>query len=207
MSTDVEQARDDLAFMRGLVSGGEKFQATAGEIFMWAGFLYGAQCVGQWLNVVGAVTLSPLGHLIVGFGPTVIFLGFLSVVIWRERNAPKGGPATRALNAVFTGAGLANLVLAVVFAYGAYKEQSMTVWLYHPVVVCMFQGVAWYVAWTIRKRVWVGLVSIGWFALTITLGVTIYDIGAFLLTLAIALFLLMMLPGYVMMRLARKAEA
>lgn len=207
MSTDIEQARDDLAFMRGLVSGGEKFQANAGKLFMWAGFLYGMQCVGQWLAYIGAVNLSTLGHLVLGFGPTAIFLIIIGMVIWKERNAPKGGPTTRALNAVFQGAGIANLVLALVFAYGAYKAQSGTVWLYHPVVVCMFQGVAWYVAWTVRKRAWVGLVSFGWFAVTLALGVMIDNVGAFLLTIAIALFVLLMLPGYAMMRLARDAEA
>jgi hypothetical protein len=207
MTAELDQARDDLAFMRSLVSGGDKFQATAGELFLWAGFLYGLQCVGQWLDVVGAVHLPPLGQLIVGFSPTAIFLVIVGKVIWKERKAPKGGPTTRALSAVFQGAGLANLVLAFVFAYGAYKTQSMTVWLYHPVVVCMFQGVAWYVAWTIRKRAWVGFVSLGWFAVTIALGVTIDNVGAFLLIIAVALFVLMMVPGYAMMRLGRQANA
>jgi hypothetical protein len=207
MTSELDQARDDLAFMRSLVSGGERFQATAGELFLWAGVLYGLQCVGQWLDVIGAIHLPPLGHLIVGFGPTAIFLVIVGVVIWRERKAPKGGPATRALTAVFTGAGLANLVMAFVFAYGAYKAQNFTVWLYHPIVVCMFQGVAWYVAWTIRRRAWVGLVSLGWFAVTIALGVTIDNPGAFLLIIAVALFLLMALPGYAMMRLGRQANA
>lgn len=207
MTAELEQARDDLAFMRSLVSGGERFQANAGKLFMWAGVLYGLQCVGQWLDYTGAVNLPPLSQLVLGFGPTAIFLVIIGTVIWKERKAPKGGPTTRALTAVFQGAGLANLVLAFVFAYGAHKAQSVTVWLYHPVVVCMFQGVAWYVAWTIRRRAWVGLVSLGWFAVTIALGVMIDDAGAFLLTIAVALFLLMALPGYAMMRIAQQANA
>lgn len=207
MTTELDQARDDLAFMRSLVSGGERFQATAGEIFIWAGVLYGLQCVGQWLDVIGAVRLPPLGQLILGFGPTAIFLVVIAVVIWRERKAPKGGPTTRALNAAFQGAGLANLVMAFVFAYGAHRAQDFSVWLYHPVVVCMFQGVAWYVAWTIRGRAWVGFVSLGWFAVTVALGVTIDNIGAFLLIIAIALFGLMAIPGYAMMRLGQRGGA
>jgi hypothetical protein len=207
MTAEFDQARDDLAFMRSLVSGGEKFQAAAGELFLWAGLLYGFQCVGQWLAYVGAFNLPPIGHLILGFGPTAVFLVVVAKVIWRERKAPKGGPTTRALNAVFQGAGIANLVMALVFAYGAHRAQDFTVWLYHPVVVCMFQGVAWYVAWVIRKRAWLGAVSLGWFAVTVALGLAIGNTGAFLLIIAAALFALMAAPGYAMMRLAKRAEA
>ena len=207
MTAEHDQARDDLAFMRSLIGGGEKFQATAGELFMWAGTLYGLQCLGEWLDTVGVIQLPPLGHLFLGVAPTAVFLIVLTRVIWRDRKAPKGGPTTRALTAVFTGAGIANLILAVVFAFGAHVEQSMTVWLYHPVVVCLFQGVAWYVAWSMRKRAWVGLVALGWFALTLTLGVTIYNVGAFLLTLGVGLILLMAIPGYAMTRIAKQSGA
>jgi hypothetical protein len=108
------------------------------------------------------------------------------------------------MEAVFQGAGLANLVLAFVFAYGAHKAQSITIWLYHPIVVCMFQGVAWFVAWAIRRRAWLGLVSIGWFATTVACGVLVNDHAAFLLTIGVALILLMAIPGYVMMRMAKR---
>jgi hypothetical protein len=132
-----------------------------------------------------------------------VFLGVVAWVVWRERGQKQHGVGARALNAVFTGAGLANLVLAIVFQYGAFKTQNFIIWLYHPVVVCMFQGVAWYVAWTIQKRAWLGAVSFGWFAATIACGLLIDQIGYFLLTLGIALILLMGVPGYVMMRAAK----
>jgi hypothetical protein len=61
--------------------------------------------------------------------------------------------------------------MAFVFAYGAQKAESFGLWLYHPIVVCMFQGVAWYVAWVVLKRAWVGLVAAGWFVTTVTLGI------------------------------------
>lgn len=207
MTTEFDRARDDLAFMRSLVSGGERFQAAAGKVFLWAGVIYGLQCVGHWLDIAGLIKLPPLGMLALSFGPTLVFLVFVGFVIWEDRKAPKGGPTARALNAVFQGAGLANLVMAFVFAYGAHKAQNFTVWLYHPVVVCMFQGVAWYVAWTIRRRAWVGLVSLGWFAVTVALGVTIDNPGAFLLIIAVALFGLMAIPGYAMMRLGQRGSA
>ncbi|MEE2691841.1 MAG: hypothetical protein VX640_09920 [Pseudomonadota bacterium] len=202
---DIAEARGDLAFMRSLVNGGGQFQTVAGEIFIWAGLLYGLQCLANWLDVVGVVKFSQPAMLAVSFGPTFVFLAVLGVVIWRERKAPKSAGSSRALEAVFQGAGIANLVLAVVFAYGAHLTQSITVWLYHPVVVCVFQGVAWYVAWTVRKRAWLGLVSLGWFAVSIACGVLIESPDKFLLTLGVALFVLMAIPGYAMMRAGKQA--
>lgn len=203
--TDLAEARGDLAFMRSLVSGGGQFQTVAGEIFIWAGLLYGLQCLGQWLDVAGIVSFSQPAMLALSFGPTAVFLIVLAVVIWRERKAPKSAGASRALESVFQGAGIANLVLALVFAYGAHLTQSITVWLYHPVVVCVFQGVAWYVAWTVRKRAWLGFVSLGWFAVSFACGVLIANPSAFLLTLGVALILLMALPGYAMRRAGKQA--
>jgi hypothetical protein len=205
MNAELESARDDLAYMRALVSGGGRFPAIAGELFLWAGLLYGLQCIGHWLDVVGAVELPPLGMLALSFGPTILFLVVMGLLIWKSRKEPRQrGVAARAMEAVFQGAGLANLVLAFVFAYGAHKAQSITIWLYHPIVVCMFQGVAWFVAWAIRRRAWLGLVSIGWFATTVACGVLVNDHAAFLLTIGVALILLMAIPGYVMMRMAKR---
>lgn len=206
MSTELDSAREDLAFMRALVSGGGHLPATAGELFMWGGILYGLQCLGHWLNIVGYLPLQGMGHLLLGFGPTIVFVAILGFVIWRERSAKQSGVAARALNAVFQGAGLANLVMAFVFAYGANVAESMTIWLYHPVVVCMFQGVAWYVTWVIRRRAWLGFVALGWFATTVACGVLINNIALFLLVLGVGLLACMAIPGYAIMRLA-KAQA
>jgi len=203
--SDLAEARDDLAFMRSLVSGGGQFQTVAGEIFIWAGLLYGLQCLLSWLDVAGVVSFSQSAMLVVSFGPTFVFLVVLGIVIWRERKAPKSAGALRALEAVFQGAGIANLVLALVFAYGAHLTQSITVWLYHPVVVCVFQGVAWYVAWIVRKRAWLGLVSLGWFAVSLACGLLVQSPDKFLLTIGVALILLMALPGYAMRRAGKQA--
>lgn len=205
MASDIQSARDDLAYLRGLVSGGSAMQATIGMAFMWAGALYGLQCFLHYLQVQGLVpSEGPVASLI-ALGPTVVFIAVLTWIIWKDRKSPQGGVGARALGAVFQGAGLANLVMAFVFAYGATKFETPGLWLYHPIVVCMFQGVAWYVAFNILRRFWLGLVAAGWFAMTIALGVVVGDGGAFLLVLAIGLLLLMAIPGWVMWRGAKKS--
>lgn len=142
----------------------------------------------------------------IAFVPTAVFCVILGIIIWKDRKKPPTSAAARSLNAVFQGAGLANLVMAFVFGYGAAKAENFGLWLYHPIVVCMFQGVAWYVAWNIMRQAWLALVAAGWFITTITLGIAVFgDIGAYLLTLGLALILLMAVPGAVIWRRAKKS--
>jgi len=207
MTSDVQTARDDLAYLRGLVSSGTgPMQSTIGEAFLWAGLLFGSQCFLHWLQTQGLAPSEGLAALAISLLPTIIFCVVLTLIIWKDRKSKVTGVASRALGAVFQGAGLANLVMALVFAYGASRAESFALWLYHPIVVCMFQGVAWYVAWVILRRAWIGLVAAGWFATTVGLGVAVFaDIGAYLLTLSIALIVLMAIPGWVMWRGAKTA--
>ncbi len=205
MASDLETARDDLAYMRALVSSTERMQKTIGEVFFWAGLLYGAQCLLHWLQTLSLAPQEGRAALAIVIVPTVIFIGVLVMIIVRDRKTPPGGPAARALESVFQGAGIANLVMAFVFAYGAQAFDAPGLWLYHPVVVCMFQGVAWFVAFNVLRKSWLGFVAAGWFATTIALGVLMSNIGAFVLVLAIALSVLMMIPGWIIWRGAARA--
>ncbi|MEZ5958223.1 MAG: hypothetical protein R3C27_13545 [Hyphomonadaceae bacterium] len=206
MTSDLQSARDDLAYMRTLVTGSGPLQATMGEAFMWAGAIYGGQCLLHWLQTLHVMPEVGLSALAIAVGPTLIFCIVLGFIIWKDRKKPPGGVASRALTAVFQGAGLANLVMAFVLGYGAQKSESFGLWLYHPIVVCMFQGVAWYVAWIVLKRAWLGLVAAGWFVMTVALGVTVFgDIGSYLLVLGVGLITLMGVPGFVIWRSATKA--
>lgn len=206
MASDVQTARDDLAFMRGLVGGTGPTQAIIGECFFWAGLIFGSQCFLHWLQVLNVAPSEGPAALAIAWIPTILFCGILTVIIWKNRKTKVTGVAARALGAVFQGAGLANLVMAFVFAYGASKAESFGLWLYHPIVVCMFQGVAWFVAWVILRRTWLGFAAAGWFVTTVALGVAVYaSIGAYLLILSIALIVLMAIPGWVIWRGAKRA--
>jgi hypothetical protein len=206
MASDLQSARDDLAYLRGLVSGTGAMQATIGECFVWAGALYGGQCFLHWLQVLGLAPQGGLPALAIAWIPTIVFCAVLTVIIWKDRKTKVVGVGARALGAVFQGAGLANLVMAFVFGYGSARSENFGLWLYHPIVVCMFQGVAWFVAWQILRKTWLGFVAAGWFVTTAALGVAVFgDIGTYLLILSIALIVLMAIPGWVIWRGAKKA--
>ena len=193
----------DLAFVKALVTEGSRVQISGGALYLAGGVCYGLQCLAQWAHLVGIVNLGLWGNLIAGFLPTIVFLAVMSVILWRDRKVPKNGVATRALNAAFSSAGLANLFMVGVFAYVAITEKSMLIWLLYPITVCAFQGAVWYTAYMIRKQIWLAVISAGWFVTTLTLG---FLIGTphYVLVLGLALSGIMGGGGWYMMKQARK---
>ncbi|MDC7683519.1 hypothetical protein PQU92_09545 [Asticcacaulis sp. BYS171W] len=203
-SDDGLATRADLAFVRALVDQAPKAQGSAGLLFMVGGGAYGVQCLVYWGEIAGFYRLPPLAGLLTAILPIVIFLVPMIWVIIKERGQQAAGVATRAMNAAYASTGLVNLVMILVFGTIATREKSMLIWLIYPIVICALQGGAWYVAYMIRRKLWLMAVAIGWFAAAATLGFIIHDIGSYLLGLALALIGLMGVPGYVMWRLAKR---
>jgi len=199
-----ETLHDNLAFVRALVSEGGQVQASAGAAFLAGGLLYGAQCLLNWMQILGWLPGGAGPSLFVGIAPTVIFLIVICVLFWRDRKNRQEGVATRALSAAFGSAGLANIFMVAVFGYNAFVEKSLTVWLFYPVVVCAFQGAVWYIAYMIRRKLWLAGVSAGWFVTTLALGLLVHQIQWYILVLGLALLLIMGGSGYGLMRSARQ---
>lgn len=206
MTHDSEDAAKDLAFLRALVSEGPKAQETAGTIFLAAGLIYGLDCLAYWAQMAFAVPLAPFMWPVLAIAPVVAFLAVIVWVVVRDRKHRTQGVATRALNAAYLSAGLANLVLIIVFGYVAASEKSMLIWLLYPAVMCAFLGAVWYVAWMIRKTAWMALVCAGWLAVAIALGLLIHHVDTYLLVLGVALIVLMGGSGQAMRRNAGRHQ-
>jgi hypothetical protein len=205
MNDETKTALEDLSFLRGLVEkgdGGSGMGFAVGEAYLAAGLLYGLQVVGHLANAHGLLPLNGLGQLALGIGPTVIFLGVM-VWIWRRHPAQPGGLIGKAVGAGFAAAGLANLALIAMFAYLAFHQQSLLTWLIYPAVVFVLQGAAWVVAFMLRRRAWLLAVGLGWFAEGIAMAMTLGS-EAYLWILGLGLLGLMAIPGWVLMRLARR---
>ncbi len=195
----------NLAFARALVSEGPRLQAANGQVFLAAGLVYGLDCLAYWGQMAFHIDMPRIVWLLLSVVPPVIVLAVIAYVIWRDRRVGQQGAATRALNAAFTSIGLANLAMIVTFGYVATSEKSMLIWLLYPGVMCAFLGAVWYVAYMVRKKLWLAFVSAGWFATTLALGFMIHDRATYLLILGLALLVLMAGSGWTMMQLAKKA--
>ncbi|ESQ85897.1 hypothetical protein AEAC466_01580 [Asticcacaulis sp. AC466] len=203
MSEKKDTFEADLAFMRSLVSEGGRAEMSGGIVFFWAGLFYGLQCLVQWANLVELIRLNALGQLSAAILPTVALLVLIGWVMWRDRKQGPKGVATRAMNAAFGSAGLANCFIVVVFGYWAVNEKSFLIWALYPVVICAIQGAVWYTAYMIRKKIWLAGVSAGWFITTLVLGVLAKS-PHYVLAIGIALIVLMSGAGLTMMKLAKK---
>jgi hypothetical protein len=205
MNEDLRTAQDDLAFMRGLVQGDEGGggQAMLGEAFLAGGIIYGLQTLGHWAQGLGLLKLPGWGGIALGAGPSFVFLFLLAWIGWRARRSRPVGAAARGVGAAFSVTGLANICLILIIGRVALEQKSLLIWLIYPCVVFVLQGAAWLIAAQIRKRGWYAAVGVGWLAASVAMG---FSLGHSWLPgiVVFALLVLMALPGYVLMRLARR---
>ncbi len=206
MSDELETAREDLAFMRALAETPAQPNATMGFALCAAGLIYGFQTLVQWAVWAGYFSLPGPLYLVFVIGCTLTFLGVLGVIIWRNRNNPSKSVSARAYESAFEGAGIANVIIVLFFVIVSMRYSDPGLWYYYTPVIFALQGGAWFVGFRLRKRLWLGAVSAGWFVAALTLGVTAHS-GTYVLIIALSLFLLLALPGWIMMRLAKTASA
>lgn len=204
MNEPTASIQDDLAFMRALAGGGgTSFLRNFGEVYLATGVCYALQILGHGAQLAFGWFTEPLAASILGGGPTIIVLALIARINWRRRNTSGTGTVAKAVGAMFGAVGIANLVMVAVVGLQAWRMQSLQVWLIYPCIVMAFQGAAWMAAWTLRRRGWMGLVGLGWFATAIAMGAFIPNMAGYLLALFAGLVLCMALPGYAMMRTFR----
>lgn len=203
-------AEADLAFLRGVVEGGGRPRLTMGVVFLVGGLLYGVQCLFHLGQIAGLVRWPDWANLtfLVSITGAV-----LAAIVWAALHDRKAGmnsrstpTISRAMNGAFSGAGMANLAVIIVFGVGATRDQDFAIWLYYAAVIFAFQSVAWFMAWTLKRKLWMGLVSGGHWITAVALGVLVREPVAYLAVCTAALFLLFALPGWIILREARAAE-
>jgi hypothetical protein len=206
----IQSAEADLAFMRSIVEGGGRPQLTLGVAYMAGGLLYGLQCLFHVGQATGLIRWPDLANLAVVIG---ISVSFLVVLVWAIRrdskdgvSATRGPMATRTLNAAFSATGMANLAVVIMFGVGAARDQDFAVWLYYPAVIFALQAAAWYVAWSLKRKVWMLACSAGGWMTAVALGVLVRQPDWYLGVCTVALFALFALPGWIMVREARAAR-
>jgi hypothetical protein len=203
MTADSHSARDDLAFLRTLVEAGDTYYRPFGEAYFAAGLIYGAQMLMHAGQALGLLPVSSPWGLLIGIGPTVVFIPVIVWINWRHRKI-RPNPVGRAVSIVFAAVGMANLALVAVVGSVAWREHSITTWLIYPCAVFVLQGAAWLVAWALRRRAWLGLVALGWFVTAVGMAVAVQSFGYYILFGGLGIWICMALPGWLMIRLARK---
>lgn len=194
-----DSARDDLAFIKALVAPDDSWQRQFGKIYFAAGLCYSVQMllhVGQLLMIVPNEGMIAQ---LVGWGPTLVFIALLIGIIRRDKPRHVGGPS-RAVGTVFAAVGMANIALCVSIGSIALRLHSQTIWFIYPVVVMILQGLAWMVAFMLRRKPWLGLVAVGWFAVGVAMAFFIDNTPGFVGAAAVGIVCFMTVPGFHLMR-------
>lgn len=201
---NANSASDDLAYLRALVDAPGNFQRSFGEAYFAAGACYGLQMLAHAAQALGWLPAAGLVSLLIGLGPTGVFLALLVWILARERASrrPAGGAIAKAVAAVLSAVGLANLILILVIGIVAWREKSLTIWLIYPCTVMVLQGMAWFVIYALRRRPWFAWVAVGWFvtAVAMALGVAYENIALFIGSAGLGFLAFMLVPGWMMMR-------
>ena len=199
----------DLAFLRSVISGGgAQGFFTMGVAYLAGGLLYGFQCLFHIGQSLGWIRWAPLPSLIFVIAITVAMIAVLIWAVRRDRQGPRPGPMmTRTLNAAFSATGMVNLAVVVVFGIGAARDQDFAVWLYYPAMVFALQAAAWWVAWSLSRKIWMLATCLGGWATAVALGLLVREPLPYLMVSTAALFLLFAAPGWIMLSGALKARA
>lgn len=204
MTAKTQSAQDDLAYMRTVVEQGGRPRMAGALIYMAAGLIYGAETLVHWGQSINLIQLSERATLTFVAGCTLLFVLVMVVLIVRDKTRGVGaGTGSRALNAAFGGAGLANIALMAIFGVNAWRQHDMMIWMLYPCVVFALQGAAWYVAFMLRWKIWMLTVSLGCLTTAVVMGLVI-GTPTFNLVAALACFAWLAVPGAIMARDARR---
>lgn len=199
----------DIAWMRKLAEEGATAPFRGASILMAAGLIYGIASVLHWTVVSGLVALPPVAFSSVWGVAGLLFLGFIFVVRMRQRRTEGVvTSANRAAGVVWTGVGIGIFFFgfsmgAVGFRSGSTVVASALLALI-PSVIMVFYGVGWAVTAAMQKSRPLWWLAVASFIAAPLLGLLAGQQIQFL-AYAAALFLLMALPGWMLMRQAGRA--
>ena len=205
--TDENNAAD-IAWMRKLAEEGAATPFRGASLLLAAGLIFGAASLVHWSVASGLIAMPPAAFSALWGVATLIFMTTLTVVSVRRRR--RGGVVTaanRASGAVWSGIGIGIFFLgasmAVVGARIGDGSALVLIWLL-PSVIMVFYGLGWGVTAAMLKSRPLWWLAFGSFAAAPLLG-ALAGQATLYLAYAAALFVLMALPGWILMRQADRA--
>ncbi len=207
MTEHNEDPAADIAWMRRLAEEGAQTPMQGNSLLMFGGLLYGLASLFHWGIIVGLV---PLGENQVWIGWVAATVGYwiiLAVTIPRlRRGAGVSTTANRAAGIAWSGMGwgiFAMFTAMAVLGWRLADEAALeAMFALIPSIIMVFYGVGWAVHAEMQRSRKLWALSLGSFVAAPLLALFAGQAEQYL-AYAAALFLLMALPGWVLMRQAR----
>jgi hypothetical protein len=198
--------REDIAFLRALAVEGASSPLFGGSMLVAIGLIYGAACLASWFAITrvpseaGALMLPIWGSAFAVHGATLTFL--MLRLKGRGFDRSTANRANRVFHRTWNAVGLAIMSCLASFTLASLLAHVPDVFAGYPVVVITLYGVGWWVTAAASNERWTRTVALLCFAFAIASGALVRNPNLLLL-LAVALPLLMTLPGILLIRKAR----
>ncbi|HYC68076.1 hypothetical protein [Brevundimonas sp.] len=206
MTEKVEDPAADIAWMRRLAEEGHRAPMQGASILFGAGLIYGAASVAHWAIVRGLTGLDYSALNYVWLGATVLFFALLILAIRAIKRA--GGvetAANRASGTAWASVGWGIFALSASMAVLVWKtgeEEATVLFALMPSMIMVFYGSGWAVTAAMQRSKALWGLAIASFAAAPLIAALTGSPDQYL-AYAGALFLLMGLPGFLLMRAAR----
>lgn len=197
----------DIAWMRRLAEEGADAPMEGASILMSAGLIYGAASVFYWAQIEGLVPTESFGTGMGWLVATGLFLLVLAIVIPRlKRDGGVTTASNRASGTVWSALGWGIFALFLSMAVVGWRtgaDGALVAMSLSSSIIMVFYGIGWAVSAAMyRSRLLWGL-AVGSFVAAPLLAALTGRADQYL-AYAAALFLLMALPGWLLMRGARR---
>lgn len=197
----MQNVKDDIAFMRALAAEGQGAPLLGGRILAAAGLIFAIASLAYWAMIVELINLPHgWGSFGIWMGALAIFLVTLTILnrgIHRKPGA--GAPANRATGSAWMAVGMAIFAMGVSYAAAGYKLETEMVMVTFPSVIFALYGAGWAVAAAMTSKRWLwGVAIASWMAAPVLAWFA--DGPEQYLVYAAALLLLTFLPGVILTR-------
>ena len=199
MSRDQQGIRDDAAFLRALAQGGAEGSARDAAVLVAIGVIFGLVAVEYWLIESGLLRVSGLLRAWLWLDGAIPFLVVMALISRKYRGQAPGA-ATRGLSAAWAGVGVAHVVGAIALIIGGRRLglPLLVPWVF-PLVLFTLFGSAWSVAFAVRRRRAFAFNAAASYLAALLCGLVMGRPEEWLV-LAGGLFLLVAVPGAVILR-------
>lgn len=203
-----ENETADIAWLKGLAEEGARSPVQGGSILLAAGLIYGSASLIHWALVADIVTLPAVAFSVVWGVAVLAFFAALILLIGRlKRQGRTQTAANRAFGIVWAGLGwgifalFLSMIAVDLVRTGEASLAQLSLLI--PSIIMSYYGVGWAVTATMMKDRMMWLLAFGSFAAAPILGVLSGTVNQYL-AYGLAMYVLMALPGWFLMRKAAR---
>lgn len=202
----IEDPAGDIAWMRRVAEEGRQGPMQGASILFGAGVIYGLGSLGHWAVASGMTDFGMEAVNVIWLGATALFFLLLVTVLTRlKRNRGVVTSANLASGTAWASVGWGIFALAVSMAVLSWRlgeEAAIVTLALMPSMIMVFYGSGWAVTAAMQRSKPLWALAIASFAAAPLIALLVGQAEQYL-AYAAALFLLMGLPGFLMMRAAR----